>query len=123
MINKKNKKISINGKKSQKEFLDDKDLNQLNQSYHNSQIILQNVKKSYFVGEIEIEALKNVNLDIMEGDFKMILGPSGSGKSTLLNILGGLDSADAGKILIRFGKKFKDIRNFSKEKLVIYRRQ
>ncbi len=50
------------------------------------------LSKVYVIGEIEVHALRNVNLDIYEGEFVVLLGPSGSGKSTQLNILGGLDS-------------------------------
>ena len=52
--------------------------------------------KTYRVGSVEIAALRNLDLDIYEGEFVVLLGPSGSGKSTLLNILGGLDSATSG---------------------------
>ena len=45
--------------------------------------------KTYGVGDIEVRALRDVDLDIYEGEFVVLLGPSGSGKSTLLNILGG----------------------------------
>ncbi|MFX1500993.1 MAG: ABC transporter ATP-binding protein [Promethearchaeota archaeon] len=86
-------------------------------------IITKNVKKSYWVGDFEVTALIDVNFTVKEGDFKMILGPSGSGKSTLLNLLGGIDSADDGEILINFGNEFKNIVKFSKEQLSIYRRQ
>jgi putative ABC transport system ATP-binding protein len=53
--------------------------------------------KTYVMGEIEIHALREVDLDIFQGEFIVLLGPSGSGKSTLLNILGGLDTATSGK--------------------------
>ncbi len=88
-----------------------------------SQIIVKNLRKSYFVGDVEIKALDGIDLKIEQGAFRMILGPSGSGKSTLLNVLGGLDSPDSGEILINFGEAFKDISKFSKEQLAIYRRQ
>ena len=55
------------------------------------------LSKIYRVGEIEVHALRNVDLDIYEGEFVVLLGPSGSGKSTLLNILGGLDRPTAGE--------------------------
>ena len=54
------------------------------------------LSKIYRVGSVEIAALRNLDLDICEGEFVVLLGPSGSGKSTLLNILGGLDSATSG---------------------------
>src|SRR5689334_12662947 len=52
--------------------------------------------KTYVMGEVEVHALRDVDLDIFEGEFIVLLGPSGSGKSTLLNILGGLDSPSSG---------------------------
>jgi putative ABC transport system ATP-binding protein len=55
------------------------------------------LSKIYVMGEVEVHALRQVDLDIYEGEFVVLLGPSGSGKSTLLNILGGLDSASAGR--------------------------
>jgi putative ABC transport system ATP-binding protein len=53
--------------------------------------------KTYVMGEVEVQALRNVDLDIYEGELVVLLGPSGSGKSTLLNILGGLDTATSGE--------------------------
>lgn len=56
----------------------------------------RNLSKTYVMGEVEVRALHEVNLDIYEREFVVLLGPSGSGKSTLLNILGGLDSPTSG---------------------------
>jgi len=53
------------------------------------------------MGEVEIPALRSVDLDIREGEFIVLLGPSGSGKSTLLNILGGLDAPTRGQAFFR----------------------
>ena len=66
-------------------------------------ISFENVGKIYRTGDIEYEALHDVNLTIDEGEMVVILGPSGAGKSTLLNMLGGLDAATSGKIM--FGNK------------------
>jgi putative ABC transport system ATP-binding protein len=59
------------------------------------------VSKSYRMGEVEVQALKSVNLDLYEGELVVFLGPSGSGKSTLLNILGGLDTPSSGQVWYR----------------------
>jgi putative ABC transport system ATP-binding protein len=57
--------------------------------------------KTYTMGEVEVPALRAVDLRLYEGDFVVLLGPSGSGKSTLLNILGGLDVPTSGRALYR----------------------
>jgi len=58
------------------------------------------VKKTYHVGRIEVPALKGVNLSIEKGGFLALAGPSGSGKTTMLNIIGGLDAADSGTVIL-----------------------
>ena len=58
------------------------------------------VKKTYRQGKVEIQALRGVNLAIEEGGFVALAGPSGSGKTTLLNLIGGLDSMDAGSVVV-----------------------
>src|SRR5512136_2424913 len=55
------------------------------------------LSKTYVMGDIKVHALRDVNLDIFECEFVVLLGPSGSGKSTLLNILGGIDAATSGE--------------------------
>jgi putative ABC transport system ATP-binding protein len=59
------------------------------------------ITKVYGMGEVQVQALRGVDLDLFEGEFVVLLGPSGSGKSTLLNILGGLDIPTAGSVIFR----------------------
>ena len=63
-------------------------------------IELKNVKKTYLIGEQKFNALDGINLEINQGECVVILGPSGAGKSTLLNLLGGMDKATSGSIII-----------------------
>jgi len=63
-------------------------------------IKLENVGRTYEVGETEVRALENVNQTIQEGEMVAIMGPSGSGKSTLMNILGCLDKPTTGKYIL-----------------------
>jgi len=58
------------------------------------------VCKTYQIGNINVEALKDVNLEVEKGEFMIISGPSGSGKTTLLNIIGGIDKPTSGKIIV-----------------------
>jgi putative ABC transport system ATP-binding protein len=74
--------------------------------------------KVYGQGEVEVHALRGVDLDLREGEFVVLLGPSGSGKSTLLNILGGLDVPTAGHVLWRG----HDLTEADERELTEYRR-
>src|SRR3954451_5906916 len=66
------------------------------------------VTKIYSMGEVQVQALRGVDLDLFEGEFVVLLGPSGSGKSTLLNILGGLDVPTEGTVNYRGRYLMKD---------------
>lgn len=81
-------------------------------------ISLQNVTRIYHMGEYQLYALNNVNLDIYKNEFLTILGPSGSGKSTLLNMIGGMDRPTHGKIIVNQ----QNIATASDRQLTIYRR-
>jgi len=75
--------------------------------------------KTYRTGEIEVRALRDVDLDVGAGEFIVLLGPSGSGKSTLLNILGGLDVPSAGEVRFRD----QDLSAASEAELTAFRRR
>ncbi len=77
------------------------------------------LSKSYIVGEVQVQALANVDLDLYRGELVVLLGPSGSGKSTLLNILGGLDLPTRGSV--RFLDH--DITHAGEEALTRFRRE
>ena len=62
------------------------------------QLTLKEVSKIYRMGEVEVHALRAVNLEILSGEILMVLGQSGSGKSTLLNMIGGMDHPTSGSI-------------------------
>lgn len=79
----------------------------------------RDLSKTYTLGEVQVHALKDVNLDIYEGEFVVLLGPSGSGKSTLLNILGGLDAPTGG--VVRF--RDHDLVGAGDRALTAYRRE
>ncbi len=79
---------------------------------------LNQIKKSFGSGENRVQVLKGIDLAVEKGEFCVLLGPSGSGKSTLLNILGGIDRADFGDILID-GERMADM---NEKALTLYRR-
>ena len=79
----------------------------------------ENLTKTYQAGDIAVTALASVDLRVAAGEFVAIIGKSGSGKSTLLNLIGGLDTPDAGAVVIRD----RDIANLSRRELTIFRRR
>lgn len=76
------------------------------------------VTKVYQMGEVQVHALRGVDLDLYRGEFAVLLGASGSGKSTLLNILGGLDTPSSGQVLYRD----QDLTAAGERELTKYRR-
>ena len=78
----------------------------------------QDVTKVYRSGDVEVSALRGVDLDLFEGEVAVLLGPSGSGKSTLLNIMGGLDQATSGTVYFHN----EELTALSEAKLTRYRR-
>jgi putative ABC transport system ATP-binding protein len=76
------------------------------------------ITKVYHMGEVDVRALRGVDLDLYSGEFVVLLGPSGSGKSTLLNILGGLDVPTSGSVYYRG----KELTQFDDTALTRYRR-
>ncbi len=77
------------------------------------------ITKVYHMGEVDVHALRGVDLDLREGEFVVLLGPSGSGKSTLLNILGGLDVPSAGHVHYHG----RDLTEADERELTEYRRR
>src|SRR3989337_1789213 len=68
---------------------------------------IDNVSKFYTLGNQQVQALRDINLTVMEGDFLAIAGPSGSGKSTLLNLIGCIDTPSSGNVYIK-GQRVTD---------------
>ena len=81
-------------------------------------VSLKNVSKIYRMGEVEIRAVDGIDFDIEKGEFVVIVGPSGAGKTTVLNILGGMDTATSGQVLV----DGSDIAKYSQTQLTGYRR-
>lgn len=79
---------------------------------------LEHVTKVYKMGEVEIRAADGIDFSISKGEFVVIVGPSGAGKTTVLNILGGMDTATEGKVLV----DGKDVAKYTPKMLTGYRR-
>jgi putative ABC transport system ATP-binding protein len=84
-----------------------------------SYIEFKNVCKDYKMGEVIIHALSNANLSIEKGELVVIVGPSGAGKTTALNILGGMDNATSGRVIV----DNKEISRLKNRDLIKYRRE
>jgi putative ABC transport system ATP-binding protein len=81
-------------------------------------VSVSNVHREFSIGEITIQALRGINMEVYEGEFVVVLGPSGSGKTTLLNQIGGIDSPTKGSVKIRDS----NITKWSSGRLSEYRR-
>ena len=81
-------------------------------------VILDEITKTYKMGEVEIHAVDHISFSIEKGEFVVIVGPSGAGKTTVLNILGGMDTATSGKLIV----DGQDITSYDSKKLTGYRR-
>ena len=80
---------------------------------------LQDITKIYKMGEVEIRAADHISFSIEKGEFVVIVGPSGAGKTTVLNILGGMDTATSGKLLV----DGQDVTAYNARRLTGYRRE
>jgi len=80
-------------------------------------VLASSLCKQYRIGDLTLEALKNLNLEVMKGEFVSIYGPSGAGKTTLLNLIGGLDKPTSGKMVV-FGH---DLGTYDEDFLATFR--
>lgn len=81
-------------------------------------IAFNNVKKTYKIGDVEINASNGVDFEVNKGEFVVIVGPSGAGKTTILNLLGGMDKATSGQIIV----DGQDVAKYNERQLTQYRR-
>ena len=80
---------------------------------------IKQIKKAFGQGDSRVEVLRGIDLSLKKGEFCVLLGPSGSGKSTLLNIIGGIDGADSGEIVI----DGEPMSHMNEKQLTMYRRK
>lgn len=83
------------------------------------EIVVKNLIKVYRIGKVEVQALRGLNMSISRGEIVSIIGPSGSGKTTFLNIIGGLDLATAGSVMVGD----TEVTSLSPSQLIEYRRK
>ena len=86
---------------------------------NNKFVELKQVTKTYQMGEVAIHAADGIDFEIEKGEFVVVVGPSGAGKTTVLNILGGMDTATSGQVLV----DGNDIAQYKGKKLIQYRRE
>ena len=84
-----------------------------------AQVRLRNVTKTYQMGEVQVHALRGLDMEVQEGEFVVVVGPSGSGKTTTLNLIGGLDSPTSGELIVAG----TDIAAYDENGLTAYRRE
>jgi putative ABC transport system ATP-binding protein len=82
-------------------------------------VTVKDIVKEYAMGEVTVRASNNMNFEIFEGEFVVVLGPSGSGKSTVLNMIGGMDRPTSGEVII----DGENITKYSDNQLTTYRRK
>jgi putative ABC transport system ATP-binding protein len=83
-----------------------------------TQVQLENVTKTYRMGEVQVHALCSLDLAVQKGEFVVIVGPSGSGKTTTLNLIGGLDTPTSGELIVAGA----NIAGYDEKALTVYRR-
>jgi putative ABC transport system ATP-binding protein len=82
-------------------------------------ISAKDIERTYKLGEVEVKALRCIDLDVKKGEFLVILGPSGAGKTTLLNILGGIDTPTSGSVIV----DHLNIEGYTEKQLSQFRRE
>ena len=100
------------------DFMKESQYNKPN-SLNGKPIVLKNLKKNFISGDEIIHAVDDIDLEISQGEFVIIMGPSGSGKSTLLSLISGLTSLTEGRILING----EDMKNFTENQKALLRRR